>query len=306
MSRPSLVLMYHAFATEPLAVPDPGALHVQADALAMQLRTLAQQRFRFLSLDEYLARNEAGGDAERTCLVTIDDGYRSVLDVALPVLAAAAVRPVLFVPTDCVAGDSGGLGAPAVPPSAAGAPLKARTYPLLDADELRVLAGNGWSIGAHGSSHTSMISVTPAELHRQTVHAKRSVEAITATPCRAFAYPFGYFDGPATLAVARAGFDVGFSVHRDLGPFARARVDVNATDTPRTFRLKMVPHYRRMWSAAGHLRGLRPLVRGLGGGRHRTAAPVAGPRNCERALMIETPCADSRAVRTVDTLQASR
>jgi hypothetical protein len=74
---------------------------------------------------------------------------------------------------------------------------------------------------------------------------------------RAFAFPFGAFDRRACQAVAAAGFEVAFSVFDDAGRFAISRVDVNATDNGPSFRLKLVPGYRRWWRASTQLGPLR-------------------------------------------------
>ena len=49
------------------------------------------------------------------------------------------------------------------------------------------------------------------------------------------------------MAQHSTGYTIGFSVHRDLGRFAVSRVDVNAKDNERTFRLKLIPWYRVWW-----------------------------------------------------------
>ena len=61
------------------------------------------------------------------------------------------------------------------------------------------------------------------------------------------AYPFGLHDEAAREAVRRSGARVAFSVFDDAGTFAVSRVDVNAADTLRTFRIKLMPRYRRIW-----------------------------------------------------------
>lgn len=264
--RDPLVLMYHGFTDGPLGDPDPDALHVSADSLRRQLELLRRRGFRFLDLDGYTAGTHSGGDMKKRCLITIDDGYRSVLDVALPIFEEFAVKPVVFISVGCVGASSAALGA-------------SPDRPLLDADGIRTLVSHGWSIGAHGHEHRSLVGAGVERLHGDVAGAKEAIESVVGRSCSSFAYPFGDFDDAAVLAVARGGFTTGFAVHREGGALARSRVDVNATDTPLTFRLKLFPHYRRWWRAAGRLRGLRPLIRTLGGGRHRNAVTSAEPIN---------------------------
>jgi hypothetical protein len=60
--------------------------------------------------------------------------------------------------------------------------------------------------------------------------------------------------------VQAAGFQVGFSVFRDAGRHAISRVDVNARDDIRSFRLKLLPGYRLLWRLSGSVPNLRGAV----------------------------------------------
>jgi peptidoglycan/xylan/chitin deacetylase (PgdA/CDA1 family) len=97
-------------------------------------------------------------------------------------------------------------------------------------------------------------------LIRQTQEARKRVAEVTGSLPRAFAYPYGDFDEPAQRAVEAAGFQVAFSVFRDAGRYAISRVDINARDDVRSFRLKLLPGYRRLWRAAGSIPYLRNRV----------------------------------------------
>jgi peptidoglycan/xylan/chitin deacetylase (PgdA/CDA1 family) len=130
--------------------------------------------------------------------------------------------------------------------------------PIMSAEALQELVRTTRiELGGHGCRHIAMVDLTPSQLVEETLEVKDTLSTLVGAPVRAFAYPFGDHDAASVQAVQDAGYDVGFSVHRDLGRFAISRVDVNAKDNARTFRLKLIPWYRVWWRSMEYL----PFVR---------------------------------------------
>ncbi|GAB2451811.1 hypothetical protein GCM10027062_35790 [Nocardioides hungaricus] len=261
IGREPIVLMYHGF-TERRRDDDPENLFVEVERLEQQLSWLLDQGWRALDLDGYLAWLAAGRrPGPRAFLVTIDDGFTSVLDLAVPVLERLGVPALLYVPADLVGGTARWLPRPA-------------DQALLDADALRHLHDRPLvELGAHGADHTDLRRRTPLELEHQVRRAHDTLAELTGARVRSFAYPFGGHDHAARSAVAAVGFEVGFSVFDDVGRHAISRIDVNATDSLGSFRLKVrLPHYRRWWTVLERAPVVRRHVRALttrDGGRGR-------------------------------------
>ena len=245
-----LVLMYHAVGVRPAAT-DPHCLFVPAGALQRQLRTLLRLGRRPLRLEDYLL----GRGGPRDFLLTFDDGFRSVHDVALPLLSQLGMPATVFVLPGRLGGVSGWM--PEMPDE-----------PLLTAGEVRTLHAAGLDIGLHGLDHTALPGLPAERLAEQVTGAADLLEEVVGSRPAAFAYPYGDHDEAARRAVAAAGFRVAFATHCAGGPFAVRRVDVNATDTAATFLVKGMPAYPAIRDLSGQLPGLRPAVRrALGGGR---------------------------------------
>ncbi len=86
------VLVYHHLVTE---APQSGAeLHV--DCFHWQMQTLHDEGFSTLTLAEFHRYHEAGGFPGRSVLITFDDGYRSYLEHAHPILQTYGFGAVLF------------------------------------------------------------------------------------------------------------------------------------------------------------------------------------------------------------------
>ena len=244
--RRPVSLMYHGFSEGPRA-DDPYDLFVSDAALESQLRWMRARGWRALDVDAYLAAWRSGR-AGRDYLVTIDDGFTSVATVGAPLLARHRVPSVLFVPPELLGATTHYLD-------------RTPDERILDAEALRSLPEQGMEIGVHGLDHTSMLGLSDADLERQTRGAREAMADVLGTLPRSFAYPFGDFDARAVRAVAKAGYEVGFSVYDDSGVHAISRVDVKPGDTLAALRVKLIPGYRAVWRAAGAVKPLRRALR---------------------------------------------
>jgi peptidoglycan/xylan/chitin deacetylase (PgdA/CDA1 family) len=239
------VFMYHAFdTTDQLA--DPLKLTVTIASLDEQLHWLHTRRWRFLDVDGYITAR-ANSRAQRAASVTVDDGYRSFTELALPCFQRHAVPTLLFVPPALI----GRIGVNVATPGGE----------LIDANELRAIADDGVEIGVHGWDHRVMVGLDDQALRQSVVEARDAVADLIGRVPRTFAYPEGRFDERSRRAVAAAGYALAFAVHDDDGPYAISRVDVNATDTLRSFRVKTIPGYRRLWRAANRVSFVRRAPR---------------------------------------------
>ena len=257
-----LVLMYHFFGDVP-ATGDPKGLFVSRDALIEQLSWLRRRGWQPLSLDQYLSALGGASTPRRSYLLTIDDGHHSALRIAAPVLAAAGVPSVLFVPSGLMGG------------TASWTP-EYENERLLTMDELKDVERFGMEIGVHGFDHTRMQALDAGALTQHTSTA-RDVLTDAGHAGRSFAYPYGTWDTASREAVAVAGYSAAFAVAREGGRFAIDRVGIFRGDSLTSFRLKLSLPYRLVSRVAGRAWRLRHLIRdarlsvlctsGSGGGR---------------------------------------
>jgi peptidoglycan/xylan/chitin deacetylase (PgdA/CDA1 family) len=89
-----LILMYHRFST------DSGPFATSASDFENHLKYI-RQRYRVVSLsDATTLLSDLGKLPPRTAVITIDDGYRDVYTVALPILRKYEMPATLFVVSD--------------------------------------------------------------------------------------------------------------------------------------------------------------------------------------------------------------
>ena len=229
-----LVLCYHAVASD-----WPSALAVRADELERQLRLLVRRGYRGVTFEQAVAEPD---DRPRVA-VTFDDGYRSVLRRALPVLDRLGLPGTVFVPTDFV-GREGPMRWPGIE-EWIGGPHEPELTPM-SWDELGLLRDAGWEVGSHTCSHPRVSRLDDAALARELGDSRRVCERRLG-PCRTLALPYG--DGDArTLAAAR---DAGYVAVAGLpdggarGP-GWPRVGIYPADGPARFRLKVSRPVRRL------------------------------------------------------------
>lgn len=242
MTRPC-VLMYHAFGERDDA-SDPYRLFVPTAALDEQLTALRARGAHFLDLDGYLAGLRGNRWPARSVLVTVDDGYVSTLSEAAPVFARHRVPSVLFALPGRLDGTSDWM------PEMA-------SEPLLGADELRGLAAYGMRVEVHGWDHAVLTGLPPEQLHRQVVDSRDALADLLGRRPVAYAYACGGHDDAARHVVRDAGYTCAFAVHEAAGCHAVQRVDVNPTDTGRTFRMKTSPWWPVAYRTAGRMAPVR-------------------------------------------------
>lgn len=221
MSPPVVVLCYHGISDmwpSPTAVPPA--------LFALQLERFLEEGY----VGATFTRAVLDPPAARTVAVTFDDGYRSILEHAVPVLERLGLPGTLFVPTDRL-----GRGEPLAWPTL-DAWLGTEHEPELSPmswPEIAGLAESGWEIGAHTVSHPHLQLLDDAELRHELVSSKADVETRLGRPCVSVAYPYGDADERVVEAAGEAGFETGAGLHVDRRrPLHWPRVCVARPETP--------------------------------------------------------------------------
>ncbi|MDX1529897.1 MAG: polysaccharide deacetylase family protein [Rhodothermales bacterium] len=231
------VLTFHAFDERPSPISYPPPLFRRAVA------ALHGGGWRTVRLSEAARLLAAGAPPpEKTLAITIDDGYRSTLDVALPALREHGLTATVFVVTD----------RPAM-----------HGRPLMTPPEWRLLHENGLELGAHTRSHPMLPTLGDADVEREVLGSKLRIEDAVGAAVPAFAYPAGRFDErvrgivaphfacacSTRLAMARPGGD----------PYALPRLDAHYLRHERAFPRLDGALLRGYLAGRAALRALRRL-----------------------------------------------
>ena len=181
------VLTYHRFGD---AVRDPWC--VSAAVFEEQMRWLAEHKLA-VSLDdvERFVRGEIDLP-DGAVLVTMDDGFSSVLHIAAPIMQRHRIPSVAYVTTGFVGTSS----------------VSGERY--LTWDEVARLPAAGITVGSHAHTHRSVAQLSAQAAFEEGQRSKQLLEQHLGAPVRSFAYPFGMRpdESPATAQMLS---DCGYS-----------------------------------------------------------------------------------------------
>jgi peptidoglycan/xylan/chitin deacetylase (PgdA/CDA1 family) len=248
--RRAAVIVYHAIGHVRRGAPEWNGF-IRPERFAAQIAYLAEHR-RIVALD--VALDPVAGAGPPPVAITFDDGYRNVLEHAVPVLREAGLPATFFVPTKWL-GRRREWGA------------RGRELELLSPDEVIELERLGFAVESHGHAHIDYARSEPAAVEHD---VRASVERLTELlghPPRYLAYPYGRASEAAAAEAARLGLRAAFVLDRPQqvsGDFALERVPIVPADVKLLFALKTAGRYvgwRHSAPVRGLYRAVRPLVR---------------------------------------------
>ena len=206
------ILMYHVIADPPASAPFPD-LYVSRAELQVQVRWLARAGYEAVTLGRVFdAWNGRATLPPRPIVLSFDDGYRSHVTAALPILAARRWPGVLNLDLSNLAPSWG-----------------------VSASGVRRLIAAGWEIDAHSLSHPDLPSLSGAALTREVSGSRREIHRRFGVLPRFFCYPAGRYDAKTIAAVRAAGFEGATTTQLGLAspharPFTLARVRISRGD----------------------------------------------------------------------------
>jgi peptidoglycan/xylan/chitin deacetylase (PgdA/CDA1 family) len=234
-----LVLCYHAVSSE-----WPAALAMPPDMLRQQLETLLHRGYQGVTFTEVV-----NGQVPRKALaVTFDDGYRSVMTEARPILSELGIPGTVFVPTAMVGrqgpmvwkGIDRWLGT-----------KHEGELTCLSWGDLRELRQAGWEVAAHTKSHPLLTQLDDDELASELLESREVCERELGLSSVTLAYPFGGHNAKVRSAARDAGYAAAAADRP--GPARRfewPRIALWPVDKPWRFGLKVSPAVRALRSTA--------------------------------------------------------
>jgi peptidoglycan/xylan/chitin deacetylase (PgdA/CDA1 family) len=229
------VLMYHKVNNVPA-----NPVTVPVAVFDEQMAALRELGYSVVGLEAVLACYLDGSPLPPgATLITFDDGYRDILEHALPVLQRHGYPAVLFAPLAYV-------GEPRPLPHEKRFAAQGIVNRTLDWGELRELDAAGVRVECHGISHRALAKLPVDEATREIAVAKLRLEQQLGREVTAFAYAKGseaHFGAVHVGLVRQAGYQLGFtSVSGPNGSrsdrFRLRRYNIEPF-SPRTFELAL-------------------------------------------------------------------
>lgn len=241
----TLVLCYHAVS------PDwPAALSITPEQLEEQVGHVLRGGYEPVTFSDAVIRS---GEPGRRVAITFDDAFRSVGELAKPILDRAGAVASVFVPTAFP-----GSGRPLAWQGTEqwlGGPHEDELGSLTW-EELAGLAEAGWEVGSHTRSHPRLTRLDDDALREELSGSRHDCEERLGRECSSLAYPYGDHDARVVRAVAEAGYRCAGKLPElrerlnAPGPLEWPRVGIYHAEPRWRWRLKMSPASRRLRASA--------------------------------------------------------
>ena len=228
--RDTVVLCYHAVSED-----WPAPLSVRPDRLEEQLELLLRRGYRGATFSEAVL----APPWRRTVAVTFDDGFRSVRDLALPILSRLGLPGTIFAVSAFAAG-GGRLSWDGIDHWESGP--HSHELESLSWDDLRGMSELGWEVGSHTRSHPRLTRLDDASLKDELRGSLEACRDGRQGGCSSVAYPYGDVDARVVAVAGSAGYRTGAAL--PARPHARRplewpRIGVYHGDDRRRFVLKL-------------------------------------------------------------------
>ncbi len=164
---------------------------------------LLDSGFTFISEDIFLdtlSGNRTGSGRE--ILMTFDDGYRMIIDNALPALEERKIPALIFLVTSYAGRDNRWE-----------LRMPGRRFEHMGWDEVRDLSSRGFSFGSHSRSHCDLTRLAIGDLRDELALSKKEIEDETGARVRTISYPFGRSDGTVRSEAREAGYEAAFTLY---------------------------------------------------------------------------------------------
>ena len=205
------VLMYHE-------IGDPEGpwtnLYVSEENLIKQLDYLLEAGYKTVTMTD-LEKNRVGKKilAEKSIVLSFDDGYASMYNFVFPALKERDMLGVFYLYPDKFGG-----------------------WNSLSPEQIKEMAQAGMEIGSHSKSHADMTKISRENLFYELEESKKILEEISGKSIRSFCYPSGRYNDQVIEQIKNAGY--GSAVTTNYGKYQLAesiytikRVRINYTDS---------------------------------------------------------------------------
>ena len=214
------VLSYHKFSK------DKGDLTTITErAFDDQMRFLKENGYRVITMDEFFDFLDFKKQIpKKSVLITIDDGWRSVYEIAFPILKKYRYPATFFIYTDFITQSS----------------------KTLDWDRLKEMTKNGISVQCHTKTHRYLDRRTGREtfkeyfeaVHKDLSESARIIKQRVNVDVKYLAYPYGETNHLVIALLMKLGYRGAFTVTRGGNPFFVQPYRVNRSMVYGTFDLK--------------------------------------------------------------------
>lgn len=177
---------------------------------------------------------------KRYCVITIDDGFRSAIENALPQLIQRKIPVTIFVSPDLlettpewITFDGDELG----------------NEQVVSADVVKSWPSNLVTVGSHTLTHPWLPASKDEDARIEITESRLRLSAMLGRETNLFSFPYGASNERLVQMCRDAGYQRVFTsspilAFNDPNEFVTGRIKTEPTDWPLEFRLKILGAYR--------------------------------------------------------------
>lgn len=231
--------MYHSVADEDESSVRPYyRLATRPSQFLQQMTWLHEQGYRTIDLASAVGLLTTGSTAEKTVVITFDDGYRNFCQHAFPALEQFGFTATMFLPTASIADQ----------------PQVFKRRECMTWADVREMQQLGISFGSHTITHPQLHGLDRVRIREEIVRSRQTIEEKTGSTVDSFAYPYAFpqNDEPFKAMVKEILHEGGYryGVCTQIGragaasdPLFLERLPVNSADDPALLEAKLAGDY---------------------------------------------------------------
>lgn len=194
------VLLYQRFTKN-----NPGKMTVGEAAFEEQMKYIKSNGYNVITLDQLLNFLDFKEEIpKKSVVITFDDGWRSIYDIAFPILKNYGFPATLFVYTDFIGG------------------RKAMSW-----KQIKELSENGFDIQCKTKTHRDLAKLKNNESFKdyfesiklEISYPKKLIKQRLGIDCSCLAYPYGKTNNLVITILKKHGYRAAFTVKRGGNPF---------------------------------------------------------------------------------------
>jgi peptidoglycan/xylan/chitin deacetylase (PgdA/CDA1 family) len=232
-------------------------ISTSSEQFRRQMEDLSKSDHQVLSLSEVAkCIRERRSLPSRSAVITFDDGFANLYDVALPILKEFQFPATVFLVTEFCGKNNQWYGQPASIPA----------LELLNWNQISEMAAFHFEFGVHTATHPDFTKTPFARLEEEILGARETIKGKLGKNEMAFAYPYGKRTDAAE-ALVQNGFYAACSTEmdfttRDSNRYFLPRIDMYYFSRNNRFSSIGTPAFQRFVHLRKTLRGLKQAVAG--------------------------------------------
>lgn len=220
------VIAYHSISDE----KDFGLNTISPERFDRQMALLKSNGYNPVTFSELVNQPKFPANP---VIITFDDGYKSVIEYAFPIMKSHNFLGVVFVITDYIGKGNDWESFPVQ-----------RNKLHLAKEDIKKLALEGWEIGSHTHTHRYLPVCSREKILDEFTRSKNVLSDLIEREVVSVCYPYGRFTGKVSQLARQAGYRFAaynIKLITDKDRFNIARRSIYRTDTDDQF-LRKVHH----------------------------------------------------------------